>query len=185
MASKFIKLMSNNQQPTIYGDGTQSRELTYVANVFKANILAATKVIQSGLVMNGVYHGQIILNEPAAQFANLLHKDDPPRFLDGGNATTQCDRCPSTPLCGASILILRQAPHSGRQDDRSPSMLLVLRMTGVRSLRFDSSINCRDVIHNVFCLFYYSIHFTVNQTHPYPSFPHNLNLDSGAGSSTL
>ncbi|MBK6912250.1 MAG: hypothetical protein IPH11_00660 [Ignavibacteriales bacterium] len=27
---------------------------------------------------------------------------------------------PSTPLCGASILTLRQAPHSGRQDDGSP-----------------------------------------------------------------
>ena len=39
---------------------------------------------------------------------------------------------PSTPLCGASILILRQAPHSGRQDDRSPSVVAMppLRVTG-------------------------------------------------------
>ncbi|MBK6912254.1 MAG: hypothetical protein IPH11_00685 [Ignavibacteriales bacterium] len=44
---------------------------------------------------------------------------------------------PSTPFCGASILILRQA-----QDDRSPSMVLVLRMTGVRSLQFDCEWLC-------------------------------------------
>lgn len=38
---KFLKFMSNDQPPTIYGDGTQSRDFTYVANVVEANILAA------------------------------------------------------------------------------------------------------------------------------------------------
>lgn len=35
--TKFIKLISNNLQPVIYGDGTQTRDFTFVANVEQAN----------------------------------------------------------------------------------------------------------------------------------------------------
>src|SRR5437660_730688 len=38
--SKFITAMLRNQQPTIYGDGTQSRDFTYIDNVVSANLLA-------------------------------------------------------------------------------------------------------------------------------------------------
>jgi len=72
---KFIKLMNNNQRPTIYGDGTQSRDFTYVANVVEGNILAATKDIESGLVMNCACHGQVTLNELVKQINNLLNKN--------------------------------------------------------------------------------------------------------------
>jgi len=88
---KFIKLMSNNQRPTIYGDGTQSRDFTcpgevkrrrtYVANVVEGNILAATKDIKSGLVMNCACHGQVTLNELVRQINNLLNKNTcPPKI---------------------------------------------------------------------------------------------------------
>ncbi len=79
---KFIKLISNNQQPTIYGDGTQSRDFTYVANVVEANILAATKEVQSGIVMNCACHGQITLNELVAQVSNLLNKETKPIYAE-------------------------------------------------------------------------------------------------------
>lgn len=38
---KFIKLMRAGTAPTIYGDGTQTRDFTYVENVVDANIKAA------------------------------------------------------------------------------------------------------------------------------------------------
>ncbi len=38
--SIFIKTMSQGQRPTIYGDGTQTRDFTYVANAVAANLAA-------------------------------------------------------------------------------------------------------------------------------------------------
>jgi UDP-glucose 4-epimerase len=40
--AKFLLAMLRNQQPTIYGDGTQSRDFTYIDNVISANFLACT-----------------------------------------------------------------------------------------------------------------------------------------------
>lgn len=37
---KFIRAMLHNQPPTIFGDGTQRRDFTYVANVVEANLKA-------------------------------------------------------------------------------------------------------------------------------------------------
>lgn len=37
---KFIKLMLNGQSPTVYGDGNQSRDFTYIDNVIQANFKA-------------------------------------------------------------------------------------------------------------------------------------------------
>ena len=72
---KFIKLISNNQRPTIFGDGTQSRDFTYVANVVEANILAATQEVESGIVMNCACHGQVTLNELVEQINKLLNDE--------------------------------------------------------------------------------------------------------------
>ena len=79
---RFIKLMSNDQRPTIYGDGTQSRDFTYVANIVEGNLLAATKGVQSGLVMNCACHGQVTLNELVNQINNLLNKNIEPIYAD-------------------------------------------------------------------------------------------------------
>jgi UDP-glucose 4-epimerase len=38
--SLFIKFMSQGQRPTIHGDGQQTRDFTYVANVVAANLAA-------------------------------------------------------------------------------------------------------------------------------------------------
>jgi UDP-glucose 4-epimerase len=39
--AKFITQMLKGEQPTIFGDGTQSRDFTYIENVVSANLLAA------------------------------------------------------------------------------------------------------------------------------------------------
>jgi UDP-glucose 4-epimerase len=79
---KFITLISNNQQPTIFGDGKQSRDFTYVANVVEANILAATKEVESGIVMNCACHGQVTLNDLVIELNRLIAKNIEPIYAE-------------------------------------------------------------------------------------------------------
>lgn len=48
----FIPLMLQGQQPTIYGDGSQTRDFTYIRNNVHANILAMTAEHAAGEVIN-------------------------------------------------------------------------------------------------------------------------------------
>ncbi len=49
---RFITALRNGQRPTIYGDGLQSRDFTYVQNVVDGNLLAATSPGVGGEVFN-------------------------------------------------------------------------------------------------------------------------------------
>ncbi len=48
----FIPLMLQGKQPTIYGDGTQTRDFTYIQNNVMANLLAVTAERAPGEVIN-------------------------------------------------------------------------------------------------------------------------------------
>lgn len=48
----FVSALVNDKRPTIFGDGSQSRDFTYVANVVSANCLAANAPGVSGRVYN-------------------------------------------------------------------------------------------------------------------------------------
>jgi len=48
----FLRLASEGTQPTVCGDGTQTRDFTYVANVVDATLLAAEALQASGSVLN-------------------------------------------------------------------------------------------------------------------------------------
>jgi nucleoside-diphosphate-sugar epimerase len=48
---KFLKMMKQNKRPTINGDGTHSRDFTYVTDVVEATILAAKSNL-SGEIIN-------------------------------------------------------------------------------------------------------------------------------------
>ena len=63
--AKFITLMLRGEQPTIYGDGEQSRDFTYIDNVVSANLLAcfAPGTQVAGRVMNAATGKRITLNE--------------------------------------------------------------------------------------------------------------------------
>lgn len=49
---KFVASLLRGEPPTIYGDGTQSRDFTFVANVVQANLLACEREQAIGQVMN-------------------------------------------------------------------------------------------------------------------------------------
>ncbi|MFZ0304922.1 MAG: SDR family oxidoreductase [Terracidiphilus sp.] len=61
----FCRKMLAGEQPTIYGDGEQSRDFTYIENVVRANLLAAAaptgKV--SGAMMNAATGDRFTLNQ--------------------------------------------------------------------------------------------------------------------------
>ncbi len=52
MIPRFIAALLKGDQPTIYGDGSQSRDFTYIDNVVEANMLAASAPGVSGRVYN-------------------------------------------------------------------------------------------------------------------------------------
>ncbi|MDQ3089188.1 MAG: SDR family oxidoreductase [Acidobacteriota bacterium] len=61
--SRFIDALMTNQTPVIYGDGEQSRDFTFIANVVNANISAATTTKGIGEVVNAANGERISLNE--------------------------------------------------------------------------------------------------------------------------
>ena len=48
----FVSLMLRGKQPTIYGDGLQSRDFTFIADIVRGNLLAAEAKDVAGQVIN-------------------------------------------------------------------------------------------------------------------------------------
>jgi nucleoside-diphosphate-sugar epimerase len=63
--AKFITLMLRGEQPTIFGDGEQSRDFTYIDNVVHANLLACAALADqvAGRMFNIATGDRITLNE--------------------------------------------------------------------------------------------------------------------------
>jgi len=61
--SLFIRALLDGQRPTIYGDGGQTRDFTYVANVVDGVLRACHASGASGEVINVATGGRISLNE--------------------------------------------------------------------------------------------------------------------------
>jgi UDP-glucose 4-epimerase len=70
--SRFITTMLQGQRPTIYGDGEQSRDFTFVANVVQANLLACHAAEASGQVFNIACGERISLNAVVGLLNKLL-----------------------------------------------------------------------------------------------------------------
>lgn len=61
---KFIKMLLAGEQPTINGDGQQSRDFTYIENVIEANLKACLAPVEAdGQVYNIAYGGREFLND--------------------------------------------------------------------------------------------------------------------------
>jgi UDP-glucose 4-epimerase len=80
--AKFITQMLSNEQPTIFGDGTQSRDFTYVENVVNANLLACTAPADevAGRMFNIATGSRIDLNETFRVLKKLTGHSGEPKY---------------------------------------------------------------------------------------------------------
>jgi nucleoside-diphosphate-sugar epimerase len=78
---KFINLMLDGERPPIHGDGTQSRDFTYIDNVLQANI----KAIESdatGEVLNVGCGDSITINMLVDELNEVLGTEIKPKYTD-------------------------------------------------------------------------------------------------------
>ena len=78
---KFIKQLLRNESPTIYGDGQQSRDFTYIENVIEANLKACKASSDvAGEVFNIAYGRRETLENVYASLSRALKKDIKPVY---------------------------------------------------------------------------------------------------------
>ncbi|HEY6442412.1 MAG TPA: SDR family oxidoreductase [Candidatus Acidoferrales bacterium] len=85
--SRFMLAILQNERPVIYGDGEQSRDFTYVANVVDETLRACEAVGASGGVFNGGTGARITLNQVIKLLAKITGREihaayEPPRVGD-------------------------------------------------------------------------------------------------------
>jgi len=78
---KFIKQLINDEQPTLNGDGKQSRDFTYVENVIEANLKACKASSNvAGEAFNIAYGGREYLIDVYDSLCRALGKNIKPIF---------------------------------------------------------------------------------------------------------
>src|SRR5437660_4905271 len=80
--AKFITQMLHGEQPTIHGDGEQSRDFTYIDNAVDANLLACTAPPQkaAGQMFNVATGRRITLNETFKALQSLTSYTGQPKY---------------------------------------------------------------------------------------------------------
>lgn len=79
---KFVAAMSKGQSPTVHGDGTQSRDFTYIDNVVHGNLLAIKAPDAAGEMMNMATGGRVSLLELVDKINGLLGTSIQPVFSE-------------------------------------------------------------------------------------------------------
>ena len=77
---KFIRLIQQDKEPVIYGDGSQSRDFTYVENNVRANIQACTAEKAAGEVINIACGERYTLLDLVKMINEILGKHIEPKF---------------------------------------------------------------------------------------------------------
>jgi UDP-N-acetylglucosamine/UDP-N-acetyl-alpha-D-glucosaminouronate 4-epimerase len=80
--SLFMSALVDGRQPIIYGDGGQTRDFTYVANVVDGVLRASTAPGIAGQVMNVATGGRISLNDLLKSIGALLGVDARPLYRE-------------------------------------------------------------------------------------------------------
>lgn len=80
--SKFVTALLNNEAPTIFGDGEQSRDFTYIANVVDANLRAAEAPDAVGQVMNLGIGDRITLNQLFDELQKIIGTNLKPNYAE-------------------------------------------------------------------------------------------------------
>jgi UDP-glucose 4-epimerase len=77
-----MKAMLNGESPTIFGDGMQSRDFTFIDNVVHGNLLASKAPDASGHVMNLATGGRVTLLDLVDKLNKLLGTSIQPILAD-------------------------------------------------------------------------------------------------------
>ena len=85
--SRFMLAVIRGESPVVYGDGEQSRDFTFIANVVDVTLRACEAPGSSGMVINGGTGARITLNEVLKLLEKITGrkikaKYDPPRTGD-------------------------------------------------------------------------------------------------------
>ena len=78
----FVTAILKDKPPTIYGDGEQSRDFTYIDNVVEANLLAARAKQTKGEVINIACGEAVTVNAIIALINELLNRNIKPIYTD-------------------------------------------------------------------------------------------------------
>jgi UDP-glucose 4-epimerase len=81
----FCRKMLAGEQPTVYGDGEQSRDFTYIDNVVHGNLLAAAAPAEkvAGRMMNLATGTRITLNQTFQILCDLTEYSGRPAYAEG------------------------------------------------------------------------------------------------------
>lgn len=84
---RFITALRDNRRPTVYGDGEQSRDFTYIDNCIQANLLASVTDGMVGQAFNVGCGAQFTLNQLLDYLRKIMHSGtqanyEPPRSGD-------------------------------------------------------------------------------------------------------
>ena len=78
----FVTAILADRPPTVYGDGEQTRDFTYVDNVVHGNLLAGGLKKTAGQVVNLACGDRISVNQVIARINELLGKQVKPIYTD-------------------------------------------------------------------------------------------------------
>jgi nucleoside-diphosphate-sugar epimerase len=78
----FITKILASEAPTVYGDGEQSRDFTYVGNIVEANLLACRAPAASGGIFNVACAEQVTVNTLIEKINALLGRTVRPAYAD-------------------------------------------------------------------------------------------------------
>ena len=76
----FVTAILKDRRPTVYGDGQQSRDFTYVDNVVEANLIAVRAKKTKGQVVNIACGKRITINAIIEMVNELVGKDIKPTY---------------------------------------------------------------------------------------------------------
>lgn len=79
---KFVAALNKNQSPTIFGDGEQSRDFTFVEDCNQANIKACTAPNSAGEAFNVGAGGRISVNQLFNEIRSKMGKDVKPNYAE-------------------------------------------------------------------------------------------------------
>ena len=78
----FVSLMLRGKRPTVYGDGLQSRDFTFVSDIVRGNLLAADAKDVAGQVINVATGKQFTLLDLIGSINKVLGTQVEPVFAD-------------------------------------------------------------------------------------------------------